>query len=653
MDVLLHTDLAAFGQLEDAWNTLLRESGNTSIFSRHEYLHRWAASFLGERELFVVEMRREGRTVGFAPLLVQDRHFSMIGSFADYCGFVVSPGEEAIFIDRLLDLLVEQQAASLTFENLQEEGPVFPALVAACRRRRLACRAKPVTRAPVVAIRGDWDRYIRSLSRNAFRDLRKKLNRLDGTPELEVRLIKNQADFAVHFERMMEMHLRLWADRRQFTPYRDKVRRHFLREVGETMLGRGMLRLTCLSFEGHPIAYLWCYDHGGVRHYLNAAWDAAHSALSPGSLLLINDLRDAFTSGMAEYDLLGGGEAYKFRYATGQRHVTTLHLPAPTRPLEQIRPLGRVVAGDGSGDGNLLVVAHADDEAIFFGALLRQDPGQAWTCCLVTDSAFSPALGEQRLEEFRHSCRLMGLEPQRLEIEEPYPGQVLDPRLVADRLAERFSGRRFDAVYTHGLFGEYGHQHHAAVCLAVHRVFEGVYSVAGPLEPDQRVRETANPIFPDKVRYFENVYVSQGALIDLASPVEHFTRLETARVGRIYRLFFGRLPDGSWDPSPHHDELAEAAAILPRLCAAWFVRQPCPAEFQRAATPGSRIDVFTPLQCLTLETALGLAAAGGREAAGALAAELGRSPQLVMPGARSPAARLAEAAGYPIDFAKC
>ena len=291
MDVLLHTDLVAFGQLEDAWNTLLRESGNTSIFSRHEYLHRWAASFLGERELFVVEMRREARTVGFAPLLVQDRQFSMIGSFADYCGFVVAPGEEAAFIDRLLELLVEQQAAAVIFEHLQEEGPVFPALVAACRQRRLSCRATPVTRAPSVDICGEWDRYIRSLSRNTFRDLRKKLNRLDGTPELEVRLVENQADYAIHFERMMEMHLRLWAGRGQYTPYQNPVRRRFLLELGSQWLDQGILRLTTLVLEESPIAYLWCYDHGGVRHYLNAAWDAAHSTLSPGSLLLINDLR--------------------------------------------------------------------------------------------------------------------------------------------------------------------------------------------------------------------------------------------------------------------------------------------------------------------------------------------------------------------------
>lgn len=654
MDVLVHTDPAAFGRLAESWNELLLRSENTSVFSRHEYLSKWFKFFGAGRNPFVAEFRDNGETVGYAPLMDRtaaggDRiELCAMGHFADYCGFVVLPEYEERVASTFFSLIEERGVAVLTLDHFREETRVFRALVDVIRQREYFYRPLAVTRSPFVEIEGSWEDYIRQRSRNTYRDLRKKLNRLTAVPGLEVEVIAGLAEYEEHVQRMLNMHLKLWFSRGQSTPYKSLERRLFLRELGQIMFEKGILRFTCLKLEGQPVAYLWCYDHKGVRHYLNAAWDLGHASLSPGSLLLINDMRDAFEQGLAEYDMLGGEEPYKYRYATGRRYVTTLVLGDLGPPRRRIRPLRPapalpaqeppVVGGDPRRQ-SLLITAHPDDEAIFFGALLRRDPGMKWTCCLATVPSVSPMIREHRLAEFTRSCGLLGLEPVLLELEEPPEGQPFDAGGLAARLVERFSGCRFHGVYSHGAFGEYGHPHHAAVSLAAHEAFDGVWSLAGPLAAEMTLREAPVGDFPGKLEYFLDVHHSQAFLADLVSPEERYVRLPRERARLIHRIFFERTARGDWEPALSVDERGQTKKLFTLLFEAYFSRSRCPAELT-GAVESRRIDVITPIQLRILAAATGLAAAGGKDTVAGFVRQLARNPKRVAPGAAGAAREL-------------
>jgi len=648
MDVLVHEGTDPFNRLQDSWNEILVRSEATSVFSHYEYLTCWWKHFNNGRRPFVVEFRDGGRTVGYAPLMERlagsdgPPALGVIGHFADYCGLVVLPGYEESSASALIDLLAERDTATVIFDNFLEESAVFPALTGALASRNIRFRPSMVTRTPYVAIDGTWEGYLRRRSRNTYRDLRKKLNRLAGGRGLEVEAIEKPGAYVEHVPRMLRMHVSLWASRGRYTPYATLERRRFLKDVGLVMLDKGLLRFTCLRHEDRPVAYLWCYDHKGVRHYLNAAWDPEAAALSPGSLLLINDLRDAFERGMVEYDMLGGEERYKYRYATGRRHVTSLLAEDLGRSRPAIKPLRRAAAA--GRRRNLLVVTHSDDEAIFFGAMLREKRGEDWTCCLVSTPTNSPRLREHRLAEFHHSCCLMGLEPVLLELDEPGPGDPLDPAETAVRLADRFRGQPFDAVYSHGPFGEYGNEQHASVSLAVHETFDEVWSPAGPLPAEQVVCEEPVPDFPDKGAYFLDVHYSQVFLADLVSPREGYARHPLERVRLVHRLFF-RLPsDGVRPPALTAGERERAAALFDPLFDAYFSRRRCPAELAVAAER-ENIDMFTPLQQRILRAAAALAAEGGKDAVAGLARQLAHHPETVSPAAAEQARELHRLAG--------
>lgn len=124
----------------------------------------------------------------------------------------------------------------------------------------------------------------------------------------------------------------------------------------------------------------------------------------------------------------------------------------------------------------LLVVAHPDDETIFFGGLVQAWRDLPWHLICLTDGN-ADGRGEERKAELAAAAKLLGIKsfehwayrdlfPDRLPVEE-----------ITARLRELPKPRE---VFTHGPLGEYGHPHHQDACLATHRAFSPKIKVSSP-----------------------------------------------------------------------------------------------------------------------------------------------------------------------------
>lgn len=116
---------------------------------------------------------------------------------------------------------------------------------------------------------------------------------------------------------------------------------------------------------------------------------------------------------------------------------------------------------------NLLVVAHPDDETIFFGGIVQTYRRRPWKIVCVTDGN-ADGEGERRKRDFFSACKqLKAKEFEMLDFQDRY-----EQRLDVDRLAQRLARETAAEVFTHGALGEYGHPHHQDVCLATYRAFK-------------------------------------------------------------------------------------------------------------------------------------------------------------------------------------
>jgi len=99
-----------------------------------------------------------------------------------------------------------------------------------------------------------------------------------------------------------------------------------------------------------------------------------------------------------------------------------------------------------------LVVAHPDDESLFFGGLLIAHPGD-WTviCCSI------PRADPVRAWKFFDACAVLGAQGRLIPMPEPEKDQSFAGNLAWLDLSA------YDMIVTHNACGEYGHPHHVAV----------------------------------------------------------------------------------------------------------------------------------------------------------------------------------------------
>lgn len=98
-----------------------------------------------------------------------------------------------------------------------------------------------------------------------------------------------------------------------------------------------------------------------------------------------------------------------------------------------------------------LVVAHPDDESLWFGGLLAAEPGD-WTiiCCSI------PRVDPVRAWKFFDACDVLGAKARLLPFVESRADDPMGHLGTLD-LSD------FDQVVTHSVVGEYGHGHHVQI----------------------------------------------------------------------------------------------------------------------------------------------------------------------------------------------
>ncbi len=111
----------------------------------------------------------------------------------------------------------------------------------------------------------------------------------------------------------------------------------------------------------------------------------------------------------------------------------------------------------------LVIVAHPDDETIWLGGALKKFKGVNWTIfCLCRAS------DKDRAPKFKKVCAHFGAKAIMTDLEDEGRlsiQQSLTP--IKKLIVKNIKHKKFDYLFTHGANGEYGHERHQAVHLAV------------------------------------------------------------------------------------------------------------------------------------------------------------------------------------------
>ncbi|WP_405998833.1 GNAT family N-acetyltransferase [Streptomyces sp. NBC_00829] len=336
--VRLCRDARTFAQLQPEWDELHRRCATATPFQSHAWLHSWWLSYASGGLLRLVLVRRGGRLIALAPLMLVHRPMPLLvqmgGTISDFSDILVDDEHAGCALAALERGL--HRAARRAVIDLREVRPgaaaerLYEAWTGA--RRRLAdsvCLELPA--APM-------DDLVKRLTTSRAQRVRAKLRKIDAL-EIENYTVPEQEvpDAVRHLLRLHELQ---WRGRGVTVEHlRPRFSEHLVRAT-RRMVRDGDAALTEFRLAGEVVAANVALHSGHLTGgYLYGAHpELREKKVDVATMLLRHDADLAAGTGRRVLSLLRGEEPYKNHWrpetVTNQR---LLLAPSALEPVLRLR----------------------------------------------------------------------------------------------------------------------------------------------------------------------------------------------------------------------------------------------------------------------------------------------------------------------------
>ena len=305
------------------WEDIQAQAESRSPFMSWEWHRAWAdadpAALMAEA--LVV---RAGETVrAILPLLSRHIRFHRVPVRAltwavgdlgcpDHLDVLATPAADVAALVPLLEAL---EWDVIVLSNLAPNAPAARRLAQAMAARGHATQRQPLWVCPYLDLPGDWESYLKSVSRSRRQSLRymEKCLRRDHT----VTVTDYDGErVAEGWRRLVTLHEQRWTDGGGLGAFRDprvdRLHRRFTAELAR----RGQLWLTTLDLDGEPAAAWYGFTCDDTAYFYQSGRDPRWERESVGQVLLGMMIRRAMERGFKRFDLLRGEDPYKRLWTT-------------------------------------------------------------------------------------------------------------------------------------------------------------------------------------------------------------------------------------------------------------------------------------------------------------------------------------------------
>ncbi len=335
-------ELDRLEEVEMDWRELAESRSNA--FLTPEWADCWFKHYGAGFEPLVVAVRADGgRVRGLLPMALsasgRPRIATLVGAnLGDRFHPVCKPGEEPEVAAAAGEALAAcgDPWSTVILDHVDTAGGWVDALGAGTDVR-LARLERVAAGLPFIDLSrySDWDGYLADRSSNFRQQVRRFRRNAARDHELRFRRTESSAGLDSDLSTFFELHDRRWQGRGGSSLATDRARA-FHADFAAAALARGWLRLWFMEVDGTPAAAWYGWRVGGTYAYYNAGFDPSHSNLRPGMVLMAAVIHAALEEGAAEFDFLLGNEAYKHRFADGNREVSDITLVKRAHPAAAV-----------------------------------------------------------------------------------------------------------------------------------------------------------------------------------------------------------------------------------------------------------------------------------------------------------------------------
>lgn len=331
-------------KFRDAWEGLLAQNSEASIFLTPEWQGCWWRAFGQDRNLWgllFLDQRQE--VVAIAPFYVQQKslfpfrfnNLRMVGAGSgdsDALDFIVKPGAETMVAETFLDWLRQQPdwgVCSLeTFPKNSQVGRHLRTVLGNLGWHLISEDSIHY----VIGLPATWQAYIQSLD-SQFRPLLTRYPKRLQTRYNDVRIFRceNMQDLASGLETLFELHQMRWTGRGQPGAFASPERRGFYHQMAGAFMRRGWLEFWLLRLGNQTVAAQFCFRFRDTVYLLQEGFHPKYAADKIGYALRAHVLEGMIQSGAKRYDFLGGADPYKLKYGARDEGYMNLQFAGPSR----------------------------------------------------------------------------------------------------------------------------------------------------------------------------------------------------------------------------------------------------------------------------------------------------------------------------------
>ncbi|MFB3738497.1 MAG: GNAT family N-acetyltransferase [Candidatus Velamenicoccus archaeovorus] len=242
----------------------------------------------------------------------------------DYMGPVAVPEAAGSFAKELLAALLRRDDwTDADLRGLAEDAGWLERLRAAAEAQGLHVEvtADQNGTAPFLPLPGSYQDYLAGLPSKLRHEIRRKARRLESEAGPYRIHVAHEDTLAELLDRFVELHRTSEGPKGVFMQAGMEI---FFRRLGEAFLPRGIFNLVFIDVQGEKVAGTIGFRFDGTYYLYNSAFDHRWRHLSPGMVLVAEDIRIAIEGGCAGFDLLKGDYDYKYRFGASPRYIKRL-----------------------------------------------------------------------------------------------------------------------------------------------------------------------------------------------------------------------------------------------------------------------------------------------------------------------------------------
>lgn len=300
------------------WREVLQTDPNRQLFAYPEWNKAWWEEFKAGKDLFLMTMKRDDRTVAVVPLYRRTDTGKNVLRFVggidltDYLGPICSLEDRGPVAAALVDWLA---TTDVEWDELDAHNMPVPLgftefLVERADAKGFDLEIEQEETAAVLPLPTDWDAYLASLVSKERHELKRKRRRLEREhPDARFRTATPET-LDADFQTFVDMHRGAEGHKGHFMKPEIAT---FFRRLADAFMELGWLRLDLLEIGDTAVASTFGFEIERKFYLYNSAYEPDAARLSPGLVLVSELVKRSIENGLELFDFLRGPERYKYQ----------------------------------------------------------------------------------------------------------------------------------------------------------------------------------------------------------------------------------------------------------------------------------------------------------------------------------------------------